>query len=69
MFSIPGWDTTIGYNSFNRYKFEYWDIGKIVIKLTSKYSYPKYTNITITYDRGQKIIYLCIKTEKKSVIK
>ena len=25
VFSIPGWDTTIAYNSFNRYKFEYWD--------------------------------------------
>ena len=28
VFSIPGWDTTIAYNSFNRYKFECWDIGK-----------------------------------------
>ena len=27
VFSIPGWDTTICYNSFNRYKFECWDIG------------------------------------------
>ncbi len=41
VFSIPGWDTTIGYNSFNRYKFECWDIGKECHQITSGYDYPK----------------------------
>ena len=49
VFSIPGWDTTIGYNSFNRYKFECWDIGKECHQITSEYAYPKLTKITITY--------------------
>jgi len=54
VFSIPGWDTTIAYNSFNRYKFEYWDIQKNCHQITSKYSYPQYTNITISYDRSNR---------------
>lgn len=49
VFSIPGWDTTIGYNSFNRYKFECWDIGEECFQITSNYDYPKLTKITITY--------------------
>ena len=50
VFSIPGWDTTIGYNSFNRYKFECWDIGKECHQITSDYDYPKLTRISVTYD-------------------
>jgi hypothetical protein len=49
VFSIPGWDTTLGYNSFNRYKFETWDIGEECHQITSDYDYPKLTKITITY--------------------
>ena len=56
VFSIEGWDTTIAYNSFNRYKFEYWDAEKNCHQITSKYSYPKFTNITITYDRHEKYL-------------
>ena len=56
VFSIPGWDTTIGYNSFNRYKFECWDIGKECHQITSDYDYPKLTQITIVYkDRTLKM--------------
>ena len=33
---------TIAYNSFNRYKFEYWEL-KNCHQITTKYSYPKYT--------------------------
>ena len=58
VFSIEGWDTTIAYNSFNRYKFECWDTEKNCIQITSKYSYPNIQNITITYDRHEK--YLCM---------
>ena len=56
VFSIPGWDTTIAYNSFNRYKFEYWDSKENCHQITSKYSYPQYTNITITYDRSDRTL-------------
>jgi hypothetical protein len=56
VFSIPGWDTTIAYNSFNRYKFEYWDTQKNCHQITTKYSYPKYTNITITYERSNRTL-------------
>ena len=56
VFSIEGYDTTIAYNSFNRYKFEYWDSEKNCKQITSKYSYPKYTNITITYDRPERAL-------------
>jgi len=56
VFSIPGWDTTIAYNSFNRYKFEYWDSKENCHQITSKYSYPQYTNITITYDRSNRTL-------------
>ena len=64
VFSIPGWDTTIAYNSFNRYKFEYWDTNKNSHQLTSKYSYPRYTNITITYDRGERYLAMYQDGEK-----
>ena len=65
VFSIEGWDTTIAYNSFNRYKFECWDIDKNCHQITSKYSYPKYTNITITYDRHEK--YLCMYQDGEKI--
>ena len=58
VFSIPGWDTTIAYNSFNRYKFEYWDSKENCHQITSKYSYPQYTNITITYDRSDRTLMM-----------
>ncbi|MAR20484.1 MAG: hypothetical protein CMD25_00235 [Flavobacteriales bacterium] len=57
-FSIPGWDTTIAYNSFNRYKFEYWDRRKVCHQITSKYSYPQYTNITITFDKSNRTLQM-----------
>jgi len=58
VFSIPGWDTTISYNSFNRYKFECWDIGKICHQITSKYDYPKLTRITITYNKSERLLIM-----------
>ena len=56
VFSIPGWDTTISYNSFNRYKFETWDIGKECHQITSGYDYPKLTRISITYDKSNRLL-------------
>jgi hypothetical protein len=64
VFSIEGWDTTIAYNSFNRYKFEYWDTGKNCHQITSKYSYPKFTNITITHDRRERHLIMYQDGEK-----
>ena len=64
VFSIEGWDTTIAYNSFNRYKFEYWDIGKNCKQITSKYSYPKFTNITITHNRRERHLSMYQDGEK-----
>ena len=58
VFSIPGWDTTIGYNSFNRYKFECWDIGKECHQITSEYAYPKLTQITVTYSKLNRMLKL-----------
>jgi len=56
VFSIPGWDTTISYNSFNRYKFECWDIGKECYQITSGYDYPKLTRISVTYDKSNRLL-------------
>ena len=64
VFSIEGWDTTIAYNSFNRYKFEYWDSQKNCYQITSKYSYPRYTNITISYDRSERHLSMYQDGEK-----
>ena len=56
VFSIPGWDTTIAYNSFNRYKFEYWDTEKNPMEITSKYDYPRFTSMTITHDATSRLL-------------
>ena len=58
VFSIPGYDTTICYNSFNRYKFECWDIGKKCHQIVSQYHYPKLTRITITYNREDRLLIM-----------
>src|SRR5210317_516189 len=58
VFSIPGWDTSISYNSFNRYKFECWDIGKVCHQITSKYDYPKLTKITVTYNKSERLLIM-----------
>ncbi len=69
VFSIPGWDTTIGYNSFNRYKFECWDIGKECHQITSEYAYPKLTQITIVYKDRRLYMYQDGKLVGKKIIK
>jgi|TARA_R100000030_G_scaffold17197_3_gene11599 hypothetical protein len=56
VFSIPGWDTSISYNSFNRYRFEIWDVEKECYTITSEHSPPKLTRITVTYDRGSRVL-------------
>ena len=47
IFSIPGYDMTLTYNSFGRYKFEFWDFQKKVYSITSKITTTYLTNICI----------------------
>jgi hypothetical protein len=47
IFSIPGYDLTLTYNSFGRYKFEIWDYKYVVYSITSEILPPKPTNIKI----------------------
>jgi hypothetical protein len=47
IFSIPGYDMTLTYNSFGRYKFEFWDYQKNVYSITSKITKTYLTNIVI----------------------
>jgi hypothetical protein len=56
MFSIPGYDTSITYNSFKRYKFETWNRRKKVLTLNSDISDVKQTTIIATVNQDDKII-------------
>ena len=58
VWSLPGWDTTISYSSFNRYKFECWDTEKECYSITSEHSPPKLTRITVTYDRSTRVLVM-----------
>lgn len=58
IFSIPGYDTTITYNSFKRYKFETWSKSKKIFSLKSKITPKLRTVIAATvnqYDRTIKL--------------
>lgn len=50
IFSIPGYDMTLSYNSFGRYKFEFWDFKKKVYSITSDIKSAYHTNIIIEID-------------------
>ena len=50
IFSIPGYDMTLSYNSFGRYKFEFWDFQKKVYAITSEIKPTYYTTIEIEID-------------------
>jgi hypothetical protein len=58
IFSIPGYDTTITYNSFKRYKFETWSKGKKLFSLKSPISPKLRTAIAVTVNQYEKIIKL-----------
>jgi hypothetical protein len=47
IFSIPGWDLTLTYNSFGRYKFELWDYKRKCYSINSNVSTPHLTNFVI----------------------
>jgi hypothetical protein len=49
-FSIPGYDTSISYNSFKRYKFDVWDDADNCHSINSEILTNHFTQICITYD-------------------
>ena len=58
VFSIPGYNTSISYNSFNRYKFECWDSRKNLLQIDSNYDYSRLTQIVITYEKESGVLMM-----------
>jgi len=67
VFSIPGYDLTLTYNSFGRYKFEFWDYKNNVYSLTSKITPSIFTNIEIEINPYE--CYVQMKQDNKIVDK
>lgn len=69
IFSIPGYDTCISYNSFRRYKLDVWDIDNNCTSINSEILTNHFTQICFTYNSSKKEISLykdgnLIKSEK-----
>ena len=58
VFSIPGYNTSISFNSFNRYKFECWNEKGNLYHIDSKYDYSRLTQIVITYEKESGFIIM-----------
>jgi hypothetical protein len=56
IFSIPGWDFAVCYNSFHRYNFCAFDSLKNALYVNSKIKPTYKTNITVVLDNDKKII-------------
>lgn len=56
VFSIPGWDFAICYNSFSRYNFCAFDSSHNALYVNSKIKTNYKTNITVVLDRDEKVI-------------
>jgi hypothetical protein len=56
VFSIPGWDFAICYNSFSRYNFCAFDTSHNALYVNSKIKTNYKTNMTVVLDRDEKII-------------
>jgi hypothetical protein len=56
VFSIPGYDFSISFNSFSRYNFCAFDVNKNVVYVNSTIKTNYNTNITVTLDTENKII-------------
>ena len=56
IFSVPGYDFSISYNSFSRYNFCTFDSGKNVLYVNSKIKTNYKTNICVTISNIDKII-------------
>ena len=50
VFSIPGYDTSVSFNSFRRYKFDVWDETDQCYSINSEILSNHFTQICITYD-------------------
>ena len=49
VFSIPGYDTCISYNSFRRYKIDVWDVNNNCTSINSEILTNHFTQICLTY--------------------
>jgi|694.fasta_scaffold26505_7 hypothetical protein len=56
IFSVPGYDLTLSYNSFGRYKFELWDYKKTVYSINSEIEDSTLTNVIIEIDPIDSIV-------------
>lgn len=56
VFSIPGYDTSISYNSFSRYSFLTFDVDKKALYLNTKIKTNYKTDICVTIDNTNKVI-------------
>ncbi len=59
-FCIPGTDMAISWNSFNRYRFQFYDIRNKAYEIVSDYSYERYIKLTIVYDADERVIEMYI---------
>ena len=50
VFSIPGYDTSISYNSFRRYKIDFWDNTNNCTSINSEILTNHFTQICLTYE-------------------
>ena len=50
VFSIPGYDTNISYNSFRRYKVDFWDDNDKCTSINSEILTNHFTQICLTFD-------------------
>jgi hypothetical protein len=58
IFSIPGWDLTLTYNSFGRYKFELWNFKRECFSINSDISLNHLTKIDVEIFIEKKLIRL-----------
>ena len=56
VFSIPGYDTTIGYNSFGRFKFETWDNNRTCISINTNIEPNYFTEVLVVHDSIKKTL-------------
>lgn len=57
VFSIPGYDTSISYNSFRRYKIDFWDETDNCVSINSDILTNHFTQICLTYHKDTNQIF------------
>lgn len=58
--TLPGYDTTLSYNSFKRYKYETWTTGKDLLSLNSNIISEKHSQVTIVHDSYRKSLKMYV---------